>query len=74
ALQRLLKVSDNEITGVMEFMISCVKTRINFCQASISFRSKVEWMFFKLTIQRSQPRKSIRVASIAQSCGTDGFP
>ena len=38
-IPRSLNVSDNEMIGVIEFIISWVNTRINFCQASISLRS-----------------------------------
>ena len=48
-IPRSLNVSDNEMIGVIEFIISWVNTRINFCQASISLRSNTEWMFFRLT-------------------------
>ena len=50
-----LSVSEREIIGVIEFIISCVNTRISFCQASISFRSSTEWMFFRLIICCSFP-------------------
>ena len=39
---RSATVSDKEITGAIEFMISCVNTRISFCQASVSASATTE--------------------------------
>jgi len=62
-----LSVSEREIIGVIEFIISCVNTRISFCQASISFRSSTEWMFFRLIICCSFPCVTNFVQEIAIS-------
>ena len=64
---RSLKVSDKEIIGVMEFMISWVSTRISFCHASISVFSNAEWIFFKVMMLRSLPLMVISVDETASS-------
>ena len=39
---RSVTVSDREIIGAIEFIISCVNTRISFCQASVSASATTE--------------------------------
>ena len=53
-----LSVPAREEMGAMEFMISCVRIFTKFCQASISFSSNSDWMFWRETNLKRSPRIS----------------